>query len=473
MKKILLVRSHIEAVTSSQHPANYRPPYTLKYIQALLKEKEDFSVRFIDACVQPLSLSKLSDLTFDFNPDVLVISSTPLDIKATVDYITIVKKERPAVIIIVIGPGPSSLPDVYDQNGMIDFILPGESELEVHSILRRINWQEDLKSIKKYYEGYKKRDHFIVQDLDGLPFINYTRNEIAQYSMIYPLRINKHLRWGHILSSRGCPYSCIFCSPLMRDSYGKQLRLRSAKNVIDEVMYQFSMGVNIVSFDDDNFTSSRDHVLSVCYEILNRKINFPWIVHARVDNLDREMMELIKKTGCRLLRIGVESGSTRILELLRKTNELNWIEKAKNIFNIARSLKIETAALFIVGNPTEDKEEILQSIELAKNLRPDIIQVSFFTPFAGSIVYRENKYDFDTKELGKIHHYSRTRLVNLSRLENGNLVEMHKTFYRSYLLDPKFIVKHFFRYLGFYLFNLGIFFRLFNIRKFLKKGGIQ
>lgn len=474
MKRILLLKSNIETVkVASHHPVNYRPPYPLKYIQALLKDNDNFMVDFIDAYAQSCSLSRVIKDTLSFSPDIVIISSTPLDTQFTAEYIRTIKQSNNDLISFIIGPGPSSVPQIYNDNCPADFILPGEPELEIFSILTRTTQGEPISDILKEYQQLDKSNPFIVHIPEDLPFIDYNDKEISMYGMIYPLKIYKKLRWGHILTSRGCPYGCIFCSPLMRDSYGKSLRRRSAENIVDELEYQRLRGINIVSFDDDNFTTSKEHIFSVCNEIKKRRIVFHWIAHTRLDNLDYKTLEIMKDAGCCLLRIGVESGSERIINILRKTGETGWEAKAENVFAAARRLKIDTAALFIIGNPTETKEEIAQSIRLAIKLKPQILQVSFFTPFPGSAIYQEMGLELKPRDLSCNYHYSHNRLINLSNVSDKGLVGMHKLFYIKFLFSRGFIFKHIIRYLFFYLFNFDTLFYLLNARKFIFETGRQ
>lgn len=466
MKRTLLVRANIGIARESQHPINHRPPYTLKYIQALLREEREFFVHSVDAYAQSLSLNKLLDLTFAFDPNILVISTTPLDIGFAMSYISIIKQKNHGVLVVAVGPGPSSLPNLYNQNGMVDFILRGESELEVYSILKRINQKENLNDVQRYYnDRLDKNKPFVVQDLNKLPFANYTKEEIIRCRMNYPLRINKPLYWGHILSSRGCPYNCIFCSPLMRDSYGNQIRLRSAKNVVDEIESQLSQGVNIISFDDDNFTTSRDHVKSICYEILERKMRFPWIVHARVDELDFSTIRLMKESGCVLFRFGIETGSEKILRILGKTDDSHlWFKKCKEVINKAKSLGISVVCLFMVGCPTETKKDLQESIRFAKTLSPDIIQVAYFVPFPGSKAYQLFRNEVKRIPISNMYHYKQP-LINLSGMNFNELSKAQDMFYRNFIMSPIFMARHFLNYLPFYLTNPYVFVSLFPIAK--------
>ncbi len=460
MKKILLIRSNIEILKRIAHPINCRPPYTLKYIQALLK-KETFLVEFIDAYAQLLPLGVLMKMTFIFVPNILVISSTFLDIDFTRQYIAMVREQILDIVIIVVGQGPSSVPKLYSQDDSIDFVLPGESELEVCSIIRRNEAGEQIENLRNHYRN-RGNEQLIVQDLDKLPFIEYTQKEIKRYGMNYPIRTNKYLHWGHILTSRGCPYECIFCSSFTRDSYGKQLRLRSAENVLKEIMFQLSLGVNVVSFDDDNFTSSRNHVHSICRAILDKEIHFLWIVHARIDNLDRETLKLLKRSGCCLLRIGVESASTRIVRLLKKTEISNWSERVEGVFELTRDLKLPTAALFMIGSPGETENEILESIEVAKKIKSDIVQISFFTPLPGSDIF-----NYELEDWKHMHHYNSFMKIHSNSINEKSALNLHRRFYLSLLCSPKFMLRHIWKYLGFYLFNFHVFLQLFNFSKYL------
>lgn len=464
MKRVLLVRPNQYSGNKFWHPVMRRPPYVLKYLHSLL-EKEKFSqAYFIDAYADNLSFPALMQKSLVFLPDFAIICSSHLDLQTTLEYINGLKHSFPQLIVILVGTGPSSLPELYCQNKNIDFVFAGEAEEKTYEVIKNISLGGCVEEIKTIYKDNAKNGPILVEEPDKLPRMIYAKEDIKRYRSLYPLKISKRLYWGHILSSRGCPYPCIFCSPPLRDSYGTSVRLRNAINVADEIEYQIRQGVNIISFDDDNFTTSKEHVYGICKEIKKRSLDIRWIVHSRLDNLNKEIMKEMKEAGCCLLRMGTESGSERILKSLGKTDNYQWRKKAVTVFSEARSLKIETTGLFIIGSPGESEEEIKETIRFAKSLSPDIIQVAFFTPLPGSPYYKNHGFASKIGELDKMDHYLTVRDFNASSVTNERLKELYFYFYKSILLSPAFVFRHFSGKLGFYLLNPDIFFKIFNLR---------
>ena len=201
----------------------------------------------------------------------------------------------------------------------------------------------------------------------------------------------------------------------------------------------------------------------VCAEITRRKLKIKWIIHARVDDVDDELLKLMRESGCVLIRFGIETGNRRVLSLLKKTrDEDGWFDKSKKAVKQAQSHGILVVCLFMVGCPTETREEMQESIDFAKVLSPDIIQVAYFTPFPGSrahAMFKEHMDDVDAKDL---YHYNRPKL-NLSNMRDAELENAQRIFYRQFLLRPSFIVRHFARNALFYFMNHKIFFRLFRV----------
>jgi len=173
------------------------------------------------------------------------------------------------------------------------------------------------------------------------------------------------------------------------------------------------------------------------------------------------------QSGCVLIRVGIESGNKRILDLLEKTNKKGaWFEKSRKIVKAAQSSGISVAGLFMVGSPTETKEEMLESIEFAKKLAPDIIQVSYFTPFPGTKAYDRYKDKLPDLKTEDLYHYNIPKF-NLSAMSDEDLKNAQRLFYRRFLLRPSFIMKHLINNFLFYLANREILLRLLrSVKKF-------
>jgi len=229
------------------------------------------------------------------------------------------------------------------------------------------------------------------------------------------------------------------------------MRLRSASKVVDEMEHLQNLGVNVITFEDDDFTVVEAHVLSICREICERRLNIKWICHARIDEVTPQLLIAMKEAGCSLLLFGIESGSQRVVDLMIKSfSKVNWRKKANETFFNAKNIGIATCAMFMVGNPTETKRDLQESISLSLELKPDMIKVHNFTLYPGALDYdRFRKRDDD---LHSQHHYLKPH-VNVSQLNDVELKKAQLRFYRKFLFRPSFIVSHLRKYLLYYLVN--------------------
>jgi len=467
IKKALLVKLDPPIYKDSKHPIGFRPPYTLKYIEALLSQKRSCLVRCIDQGIANISMDNIRKFIYEWRPDVIIFDISTLVLGISVELCTQLKREERHKDIITIGIGQEASANPMrfkKEHSEFDIIIAGESEFQVSSIIEKLNKGVSLQDIKDFYEEHAfKNKVFTVDNLDDLPFPDYDISSLKKYSHVYPIRVKKRLVWGHMLASRGCPHGCIFCSQIMRESYGKKVRLRKAQNIVDEMEHLMKIGANIIIFDDDNFTNSTSHALSICNEIESRKLKVDWVIHARVDEVSLPILKKLRNAGCKLIRFGIESGSERILNILKKSHNSNlWIESSKKAVEEAMSLGISVACLFIVGSPTETMEDLQKSIDFAKKLSPDIAQIAYFTPFPGSRAYAIFKERLAGYDLSDIYHYEYPT-VNLSNLTNAELKKAQTVFYRQFLMRPIFFLKHFYRYLPFYATNINVLLKLLHI----------
>lgn len=448
-KRILFFRAYFDP-KDSRHPRDINIPFTIGYAARLLEDKH-YKIKLIDNRIKKLNIKNLIRESSNWNPDIIFLYTEKEGFIQLSKYIRILKKIKREILAVGIGPLVSLAPsDIVNKKTSIDMGLLGESELSILKLLEKVNNKKSISKIKNLYTPKKtKAKSEIIKDLDKLPFPKHELFNPLKYKLLYPLHLSKKVKFGHVLSSRGCPYNCIFCSQIIRESYGRRVRLRSAKNVVDEIEELLSLGVNLISFEDDCFTVSKKHVINICNEINKRKLDIKWTAHARIDEVDKEMLKEMKKSGCILLRFGVESGSNRIIKLLKKTNKkIDWVEKTKEVFHVANEIGFSTAALFIIGNPTETEKEIYDSIALAKEINPDMVQVHFFTPYKGSEAYKLYKNKIKNNNF---YHYSFD--INLSNIPDVQLKELQKKFYKTFYFNPTFFINHYKKYGLFYLNN--------------------
>jgi len=189
-----------------------------------------------------------------------------------------------------------------------------------------------------------------------------------------------------MITSRGCPYKCAFCQPTLERIFGKKVRQRSVNNVLEEIediINQYK--IKHISIHDEILTLNKKWVLDFCKEMEARKFDIQWSAQTRVDTLDEEIAEAMSSAGCICLFFGFESGSQRILNLLRKGIKL---EQSIRAAKICKKYGMIMWANFILGIPTETDEELKQTYLLSKRIKPEIPAPNIFTPIPGTELYR-------------------------------------------------------------------------------------
>jgi radical SAM superfamily enzyme YgiQ (UPF0313 family) len=469
LDSILLLR--VASVTDKvDHPQFFDPPYTLKYLQAGLQQDPALTVHLLDGWITPRSVAQLLDYTASIRPDVLVVSASSFDVDVSNAFVAALKKHPHAPLVIGIGQGHYLNRD--SKNGceaLYDAILLGEPEEEFFKLLawlRRSNASEEGWRTH-YHQCYAADERFAVQDPDRLPFLSYTPAELQAYKSIFPVQLRQRVVWGFLIATRGCPYPCNFCSEVMRVSTGTKLRTRSATNVADEMAHLGRQGVNICSFQDDSFASHRRFVRALCEELIARRSTMPWMARVRADEVDYDLLALMKQAGCLMLGMGVEAGTQRIIDTIQKNfKPTPWLERCRQAFRWTRELGIGTNAYYIIGNPTETQEDIEHTIRFAQELNSDTIQVHFYTPYPGSAAWKQYLYQLQDSDPTKMFHYA-TPVFPVAAVPTEELIQLRAQFYRRYIFRPQFMVQHFWRYAGFYWHNPDVFWSLVGIRKVL------
>lgn len=471
IRTVLLVRVSSSVDKDVDHPQFFDPCYPLKTIQAGLESRPELSVHLVDCWIRPMDVCALYAHTARVQPDLVVVSASSFDIQVADRYARALKNLPNAPLIVGIGQGFYPMNDQRKANGSTepyDAILLGEPEEAFFDLFKGIC--DDLGTGEGgWKEAYRRlwldRVQFLVRDPDRLPFPSYTPAELQAYRSIFPVRLGRRVTWGYTIGMRGCPHECEFCSEVMRVSVGKVLRRRSPRNIADEIEHLARQGVNIVSFQDDSFSAHREFVRGVCRELIARGSGLPWMARVRVDEVDYELLKLMKQAGCIMLGIGVESGSQRIIDNMKKTRRREpWSDLCRQVFRWTRELRIGTNAYYVIGNPTETRQEIEQTVRLAKELNSDSIQVHFYTPYPGSKAWERYKDRINTTECSEMFHYAVPKLA-LSEVPVDELVKLRSEFYRSYILRPRFAIDHLRKHWRFYIHNLDILRTLLGIRK--------
>jgi len=445
--KILLVSPPTENMISNALPdivvgeRGCYPPLGLLYVAAYAEKNTDHEIEVLDTQVENIGYDKLGERIQRANPDVVGIQSmtfTQVDVIKTARIVKDIDKD---IKVVLGGPHPHIFPDETITLPEVDYLVLGEGEIAFTELLKNWGNEKGLKNTKGLVfmrngkiinTGYPE----LIQDLDALPL---PARHLTPYKKYYSL-LAKRTPITTMITSRGCPYKCLFCD---RPHLGKKFRARSAKNVVGEMEECVNLGISEFLIYDDTFTVKRKRVVEICDEILARDLDVGWDVRARVDTVDKELLKRMRDAGCERIHYGVESGNPEILEVLRKRITL---DKAKEVFKATKDSGILTLAYFILGSPTETKGQVMQTLDFAKKLDPDFVHFSVMTPYPATDLYRlglENgviKNDY-WREFSKDPTPDFVALVWDEVLSREELMELLKYSYKSFYLRPRYIVK--------------------------------
>jgi len=365
------------------------PPLGLAYVGAVLK-KNGHKVKLID-----LNVERINFNNFPFDKFGLVgLSVDTTRYPASVKIAQAAKKR--GVKVVAGGFHPTFMDKEALETGGFDYVVRGEGEyimLDLVNHLERGLPLDEVDGISyiKDKELVVNPDAPLASDLDSIPFPS---REIMPLDA-YTTAVKKEVA-GTMITSRGCPFDCEFCS--CSRFCGIKWRTRSVENIMDEIDLLYNKyGYRSISFLDDNFTLSPKRVVEICEQILRRNMKFSWFAMTRVDSVVRneKVVELMERAGLRQVFVGFESGNQEILDKYGKKAEVDIAFKATEIL---KKYRIEVWGSFIIGALNETREMIRQTIRFAKKLNPNICQFSILIPYPGSRLFDKVRDRILTKD---------------------------------------------------------------------------
>ena len=428
------------------HPRDIIPSFELLNIASLLKGR-NHQVHLFDNEV--LQLNKISYLKriLENDYDIYVIHFQPIVAANIEEIIRRIKKRSKDSIVIVFGPAIEYQTRKLLIKSKADFGVLGEAEVTVFELVKLISSRRSLvKVIPNEIKGltYMYRGKLIINkerpfvNPDTLPYLAHDLIQGGKYRVVSK-NINPRgkIKWGFILSSRGCPFSCIFCSPSIRNSFGKKYRFQTPKRTVDEIEHMVNrFGINAVSFEDDIFTLNHSRVVAICKEIIKRKIHITWTAATRLDCLNLKILRLMKRAGCAGLSLGVESGSDRVLKLISKGETTKDIE---NGISLLHKIGIAPTINLIVGHPTETLEELYQTLAITKKLKPVFVHLHYLTPYPGTEIF--NRYQNTLTNFKDFTHW-RTHGFNISATDTRMLQKMLRNIYFAYYINLSYLLTY-------------------------------
>jgi anaerobic magnesium-protoporphyrin IX monomethyl ester cyclase len=351
-----------------------RPSVTIGMLAEIL-EKGEIEYDVLD---MPLGYGRrdLKKRIEAFRPDLIAFSMMTYYYLKNYQLITYVKEQFPSIPTIAGGAHISTFKEkALEECRALDFGWVYECEDNLLDFCRGKDFQEISGLI--YREGdsirYPKEGHF-VKNLDDYPFPKYRRLEMDRY-----------IREIDIVTSRGCPYGCVFCPA--KNSSGRMMRYRSPENVLSEIRYWYEKGWRKFTIADDNFTLDKKRagkILDLINQAGFKDAAFRAATGLRADQLDREILEKMKKAGFHHLSIGVESGSNKVLGLVKKGETIEQIERT---LQTACDMGFDVILFFVVGLTGETFEDFLKSVEVAKKYPVFNVYFSNMTPYPYTEMY--------------------------------------------------------------------------------------
>jgi radical SAM superfamily enzyme YgiQ (UPF0313 family) len=322
-----------------------------------------------------------------------------------------------------------------DAQNNIDFLIYGDGEYTFLNLINALEENKELENIKGIIWRDIETGRIIdngadefIMNLDDIPFPDWEAVNIYKY--VPTLTNYKRLPAMDVIGSRGCPFECIFCHS------SRVVRKRSAKNILEEIdILVNKYGIKDITFYDETFTMFKDRTMEICDGLIKRRYDLTFSANARPDYLDRRMLRGMKEAGCWRLLFGIESGSQKVLNILKKNITLLQIRRA---IKLTKECGIETHATMLFGTPGETYEEGLKTIKFACELNLDYVAFSSLAPFPGTEVFEliENpvKYDFGRLNLMKVSYVPDT-------MTKEELEELLYKSYQKFYLRLSYIIK--------------------------------
>jgi anaerobic magnesium-protoporphyrin IX monomethyl ester cyclase len=414
------------------------PPMGLLYLQSAIEHSRHESV-FLDANLEGWDHEKAAEQVLSYKPDIIGLQAMTFTLPDAYLLAKEIKRIDPKVKIIIGGPHATIYPKETAGLDAVDFAFAGEGEVDFISFLdvfTDLDARSKIPGIAYKINGGVSYTtcRGLLQDLDSVNYPARKSSKYAQYSSV----LAKRNPITVMITSRGCPFQCVFCNRM-----GRKYRYHSAGYVLGEIDEIVKLGIKEIFIHDDTFTLKRERVMEICQGFIARKADIVWEARTRVDCVDEEMLALMRKAGCIRLSFGVESGSEKVLKSMRKAIEPALVEK---VFKWCRKEGILTLADFMFGNLDEEMDDIKKSIDLSKRINPDFVQYSICSPYPDTPLYKMGL------ENGLITHdlwleFAKDPLCKFNspvwtqHFSEEELKKITTAAYKAFYMNPRFILK--------------------------------
>lgn len=397
------------------------PPLSLGYIAAVLEEA-GHEVSIVDSPAYPYTVEEAGERIADKKPDAVGITATTHNRLSAIKLCHQVKKETKALIIT---GGPHfalTARDAIQNVSSIDIVVRGEGEFATKEILDVYSEGKDLKSVPGIV--YRDKGGEIIETVPRPFLTNLDTLPLAAWHLFNLKKYHATLEGEYktpsigVISSRGCPHQCTFCAN--RHFWQCTLRSRSPKNFVDELeLLHKEYGYKGFDIWDDTLTISRKRVVEICEEITKRKLDIVWYARARVNTVDKDLLNLMRRSGCQVISYGVESGSESILRNIKKKITLVQVKEA---IKVSAELGFNIKAFFMFSLPGENAQDIKATLRLIDELSTYGRKVRCIGVF--TLIYPGTELEFLAKEQGTLprdFQWNKPQVFEKNKLVRANL----------------------------------------------------
>lgn len=364
-------------------------PLGICYLGASLK-KNGIEVAALD-----MRYHKLEDLEKEVKKSSFVgFSVMTVYLNKALEYALFCKNVNRKIKVIFGGPHPSIFPREILANKEVDFIVVGEGEETIVDLVKNFHNPFSIKGI-----AFKKGGKIIVNSerkpIDNLDTLPFPDRDILPTEVI----MKKVPFWPcltpypqiSMISTRGCPYNCVYCQPTLRTIFGARTRRRSPQKTVEEMDYIYQKYHPVSLFmADDLFTADKKWILELCREIKNKGLQkkLIWECESRVNTFDADIARALKESGCFMVWFGIESYCQNTLNTLRKATTVKQNIRA---INLCKKYKLLSFEQLMVGNLGESFSDLQETVNVSRKVKADITAVAVTSPIPGTDLYRKLK----------------------------------------------------------------------------------
>jgi radical SAM superfamily enzyme YgiQ (UPF0313 family) len=411
-------------------------PYGVLYLASYLRER-GVSVDIFDANV---SLKNPLEVIKEKKPKILGLSVLTGPVIAEALKISREAKELfPEIKIIWGGLHPTLFPEHVLKEPCVDFIIQAEGEQPLYQLIGSLLKNELDTTLASL--GYKDKGEISINPISS-EFIDLNLSPMPAWDLVDVKKYTANRFFASrvltVNTSRGCPFKCAFC--FNQGLPFQRWRALSAAKIYEQLMYlKDTYGINGIQFYEDSFDTDKNRVKEFCRRMIDNKVRLNWSHFSNVAYSNQEILAIEKEANCKYVEYGVESGSSRILKMV---NKKQTVEEIKQAFDVCCRVGIKSAALFMIGYPSETMEELRETVDLVEGLTAHILICTIYRPYPATPLHdycakiKNFSVPDSLEKQAEFYRFSHMddANANMSEVPTKYLVRLQKSFYAKFAI---------------------------------------